>query len=214
MKFKEETIEKVKKMMQTRDEDITEEQAQEAAENLARYAELVYKIAERQTRLRQRLKKEPRGFPVEDTYSCLICHTTIGPENSWYDWYGQKCLNCQRAIDNGTIPGFICQNSNSYYSSWKIKDAYKTNITKVKKWVKEGRLTARLILNEQGGVHEYIFLKKENPQLILEKWNPIRKSYDRKQKKLSQKWVREESEKMKKELKLGKYKPKKANTVN
>jgi hypothetical protein len=81
--------------------------------------------------------------------------------------------------------------------NWKFKLKHPT----VKKLIKEEKLKPRIILTEDGKPHEYIFLKKENPGLI-ERYSPERKSYDRKQKKLSKvrarEWKREMLQKYKK----------------
>ena len=85
---------------------------------------------------------------------------------------------CQKAVKDSVVPTFIFNNRESYFSSWKLKDELKINAPTLKKLVREGKLYAREILNDNGSVHEYIFLKKENPDLI-EHFDPIWKSVKR-----------------------------------
>ena len=66
---------------------------------------------------------------------------------------------------------------------WHLKDKFGISTATAKKHIKEGKLKAREVLNDNGTVHEYVFLKKENPELI-ERYSPERKSYDRHRRKI------------------------------
>jgi hypothetical protein len=59
---------------------------------------------------KKRLESEPQGFTLEDNgvlYNCLICHASISGPTGWWDSYGQKCLACQKAIENGIVPTYV-----------------------------------------------------------------------------------------------------------
>ena len=59
----------------------------------------------------------------------------------------------------------------------------------MKKLVRENKLKARIVLNEEGKPYSYIFLKKENPELIdPDRYTPARKSYDKNYHKKIDKW--------------------------
>ncbi len=197
MKSSEKLTEEIKKLYKKKEgKEMSDSEAQEATNNLIGLADLLFDIAIRDQRKKKRLKTEPKGFPVDGQYSCIICGCGIDEVNGWYDWNGNKCSLCQKALDTGVVPSFICHNSDSYIKTWQLKSDLGLHIQTVKKYVREGKLVAREILNEDGKVHEYIFLKKENPNLII-KFNPIRKSYDRHRDKKHRKWVREEMKNMK-----------------
>lgn len=170
-------------------------EASEAAHNLVNFYDLLYKIASRDFQLKKRLKKEPDGFPVDGQYTCRVCGTMIGPENGWYDKWGQKCLNCTKAVKDGVIPMFVCHDHDSYYKSLELKDKFKIHPQTARKLARTGELKAHIITNENGKPYEYIFLKKENPHLIC-CYPPERKSYDRHRDKVSKIAIREEKKKM------------------
>ncbi|KKU11478.1 MAG: hypothetical protein UX15_C0004G0001 [Parcubacteria group bacterium GW2011_GWA1_45_7] len=181
--------------------ELTDAEASEAANNLVNFYKLLWDISQKEVQLKRRLKKEPDGFPVDNHYSCRACGISINPETGWYDRWGQKCKPCTKAVRDGTIPTFVCEHRDSYYSMWHLKDKFGIKTPTAKKLIKEGKLKARVILTESGNVHDYIFLKKENPELIdLDRHSPTRKSYDRHRDKESRKWAREETKKMKAEF--------------
>lgn len=73
------------------------------------------------------------------------------------------------------------------------------------KYIKEGKLKPRIILNNEAKPHEYIFLKKENSS-IAERYSPTRKSIDRNREKASEartkEMVAEYKEERRKRLKI------------
>ena len=181
-------------------EELSDDEASESAHNLVGFVNLLWKCAVRDTKKKERLKKEPDGFPVDGQYSCLVCGCSIDPETGWYDKWGQKCLPCTKAIKNGVIPAFVCRDHDSYYKTWELKDKFKIHPQTARKMVRAGELKARIITTEENKPYEYIFLKKENLQLIS-RYSPERKSYDRHRKKedvrRAREWKIEMSEKIK-----------------
>lgn len=192
-------IDKFKKLYREKENrEISDSEATEAAYNFYQLVELLYEISMREEKRKARLRKEPKGFLVDGQYSCVVCGNTIEEGSGWYDWHGNKCNLCQKALDEGVIPSFVCHNRDSFFRTWKLKSDLNLHHQTIKKMVKEGKLVAREILNSQGGVHEYIFLKKENP-ILIEKFNPVGKSYDRHREKEHRKWVKEQIMKYEKE---------------
>ncbi|OGI65978.1 MAG: hypothetical protein A3B11_00865 [Candidatus Taylorbacteria bacterium RIFCSPLOWO2_01_FULL_44_26] len=183
------------------DKELSDAEASEAAHNLFNFTKTIWDIAEHQARLKHRIKKEPDGFPVDGHYSCIVCCISINPETGWYDRWYQKCKPCKNAVRDKTIPTFVCEHRDSYYSMWHLKDKFGIKTPTAKKLIKEGKLKARVILTEDGKPHDYIFLKKENPDLIdPDRHTPARKSYDRHRDKMSKIWAREETKKVKAEF--------------
>lgn len=172
--------------------DLTDAEASEYANSLMNFVELLYDCALKDVQKKNRLKKEPNGFPVDGNYSCLVCGCSINSENGWYDWYGHTCLLCRDAIKNGTLPAFVCQQRDSYYLTWHLKDRFKIHPATARKMVREGKLKARIVLNENNKPYEYVFLKKENPGLVdPERYTSGRKSYNRHREKEDVRKIRE-----------------------
>lgn len=198
MEVSKDLIEKMKKLGTDKGQEMTDQEAYESASNFQGFVELIYELGMKEAKRKARLKKEPEGFPVDGQYSCRVCGDSINAETGWWDWYGQKCLLCQKAIKDGVIPTYICEHRDSYYPMWKLTSDLKVRTPAIKKLIKEGRLHPREILNNEGKVHCYIFLKKENPELV-EKHNPARKSYDRYKKRENERWAKKQSKELKEE---------------
>jgi len=117
---------------------------------------------------KKRLEKEPKGFaiPVGETYSCHICFTSINSSNGWYDKYGFKCLDCQRAVDNGIIPPEVFEEENSWYTDWHVESEFHIPAPVIKKIVKQGILKPRIVTDDRGKDHTYVFMALENNDLL------------------------------------------------
>lgn len=101
-------------MKEEHSQELTWAEASEAAHNLVGFAEVLYNIGKREFELTNRLKENPEGFHMpEGTFSCCICSGQVAGENSWYDANGIKCVNCQRALNEGLIPASVCKNDDS-----------------------------------------------------------------------------------------------------
>lgn len=208
MQLSEASIEEFKTIYKKKTgKELSNAEAAEGARNLVNFFKTLYDCEVKDAKRKHRLKKEPAGFHLMDgTYNCLVCGTMITGEKSWYDKWGMKCLPCQKAIEAGVIPGFICKERDSRYLMWELKSDFGIHSSTAKKMIRDGKLNARIVMNENGHPYEYIFLKKENLGLIS-RHSPERKSYDRNRKKESAQRMREWKLKMKEELKK---KPKKS----
>lgn len=193
---KDELAELIQKDYVRKGEPISDADAREAARNLVGFFDTLYKISVRVKKLDRRLKTEPDGFPIESQHSCILCSRSIDASNGWYHHGGQRCLTCHKAIIGGVVPPFVLWARDSYFMTWKLKD-FGVHPATARKYVREGRLKARIIMSENGRPYEYIFLKKENPELVAcEKWNPIYKSQKRHRDKVYAAYARKEKEEM------------------
>ena len=182
MSLSKESIEEFKKIYKEKyGKELNDQEAYESASNLLGLFDALYKSALEEHKRKHRLKKEPEGFHLTDgIYNCLICHVQISKETSWYDKWGIKCLLCQKAVKNGIIPSFVCKDRDSWYAIWQLEKNFGIKHQTAKKMAREGKLKARIVPYNNGDPYEYIFLKKENPNLIdPDRKSPARKSYDK-----------------------------------
>lgn len=139
------------------------EEAWEATHNLVGFFKLLTEIEIENLKRKERLKTEPKGFHLEDgPYNCRICSTYVNGEDSWYDKYGIKCLDCQRAQEKKIIPVSAVKDTDSWFSSCQLKDKLGIRYQTAQKLIREKKLKARTVLNDNGGVHFQIFLIKDN----------------------------------------------------
>lgn len=183
--------------------ELSDQEAYESATNLMNFAEVLYECAKKDFLRKQQLKKEPEGFHLTDgIYNCSICHRQVTGDESWYDKLGTKCLLCQKAVKEGLVPPFVCTDRDSWYAMWELESKFKIKHPTARKLVREGKLKAIIIPYEDRKPYEYVFLKKENPDLIdPERKSPARKSYDKNYNKIMDARIREEKKKAKKKNK-------------
>lgn len=145
-----------------------ESEAQEAAQNLLGFFEVLYEIAQKDYIRKQKLKKLPKGFPIDDDgiYTCWVCFASITKTNGWYDQYGLKCLNCQRATENGILPSSVFNDRSNWLSLWNIEKEFKVPPITTKKLIREGKIRARVIKQEDGTPYYYVILKNENVEFL------------------------------------------------
>ena len=125
-------------------QDLSDKETYEYASSLARFAEILFKQAKIDYQRKERLKKEPKGFHLEGgLYNCFICHAYISNKETWYDKYGIKCLNCQRAQEKKIIPKSAVKNSESWLASWELKDKFGLHSQTVRKLIREDKLKSR-----------------------------------------------------------------------
>jgi len=145
-----------------------DEEALDAANNLLGFFEILYDVAKQDYFRKEKLKDHPKGFPIDDdgTYTCFICCTSITTANGWYDKYGLKCLDCQRATDEGVLPPIVFDDRNSWFSMWKLESEFKLHSATIRKMVRKGELKARIVLSDGGKPHYYVFLINENIEFL------------------------------------------------
>lgn len=148
--------------------DPTDAEARDGVQRLFNFFEVIYEMSLQEAKRKKRLEKEPKGFHLEEdgkVYSCIVCHASISGKTGWWDLNGQKCLNCQRAIDMGVIPATVCKNRDSWYADWELKSKFRIHTSTFHKLLQERKLKARCLINQNGSVYFQVFLKVENPYL-------------------------------------------------
>lgn len=201
MKDLEDMAAEIKEISRKTGKEMSDEEANEAAFTMNGLAELAVEVGMRYAKMQGRLRKEPRGFLMDHGATCVVCGNGFKENEGWYDKYEQKCLICQKALNEGVIPAYVCVNEHSHYSMYDLNSKFEIKTQRVKKLIREGVLNACLVLTEGGAVHHYVFLKKENPALAdAEQFNPIWKSKERHSRKTSAIWVREHAKKLKAEM--------------
>lgn len=157
----------------------TDEEVADAGRRLVGLAEICYDIAKRDWLREQKLREHPKGFHLDDgRYSCLLCGEGIEGENSWWDLLGQKCMKCQQAYWDSVVPSFVFQNSDSFYKPWELRRTFGIKHQRMKKLMREGVIKARIVTDTEGNPHEYVFLKKENENLVTYERNHRYMSYE------------------------------------
>ncbi len=150
----------------------TEQDYREAYINFTNFAEVIYEQAKRHYFRKQKLKKSPKGIHLEEDgsiFNCLICHRQISGKEGWWDEDGQRCMDCQRAIKEKLIPRSVLKDRDSWYADWELKSKFNIHPSTVRKLAREGKLKARLLRDKNGNIYEHIFIKKENPNLVIAK---------------------------------------------
>ena len=165
------TIKKFKELLEKRTgKEVSWREAEEGANNLAGFANLLYKQANIEHRWELKLKDNPKGFHLEGNgYTCAICRKSVSNEETWYDKWGIKCLICQKAIDKRIIPGSGAKNDNAWYSEYDLNDRFSINKHTMRRFVKEGILKPRIVPSDSGKPYVYLFLIKDNKGILPSK---------------------------------------------
>lgn len=168
MQLSNDRIQEMKDLLEKEhDREFTWEEASDAAYRLIGLAEICSDSWKEDCRRKQELKESPKGFQLDGVgYTCAICHNGTRAGENWYDKWGIKCLTCQKAIDKKIIPGSCAKNENSWYSKYDLESRFNINHHTLKKFLKLGYLRARLVRSDSGKVHAYLFLIKDNKDIL------------------------------------------------
>lgn len=147
----------------------SDDEVREASERLTRFASLLIDIFLEEKRKEKKLEEFPNGYHLEDRdgqYHCRICYRYIEGKDTWYDKYGLKCMDCQRNIDNGVIPGEICKDEDSWFKGWQLKSDLGIHPQTAKKLVREGKLKVRELKDGEGKTYFKVYLVSENKEFL------------------------------------------------
>lgn len=165
--------------------------AEDAAQNLAGFAELLFKLWLKDKEREKKLKEFPKGYTLEGVgYSCFICGNSTPENGNWYDKWGIKCLICQGAIDRGEVPAWAAKHKEGWYSKYDLESRFNAKHHVVKKWIKEGFLKPCTVTRNIKGTHIQIFLLRDNKDFLPPK--KLTESQMVKEEKDGQTWYRSE----------------------
>ena len=178
MQVSQELLDKFKVLMKKRGREYkSDDEERGEAQSLVNYVEFVYEFAKKEMRRETKLKDYPKGYPIDEdgTYGCLLRHGAITRINGWYDKYGFKCLDCQRAFDKKLIPVKVLKDRESWFADWQIHDEHGVHPSTARKLRRERLLHARDLKTKEGDVYYTIYLHSDNQEFL--------KKYPRKEKK-------------------------------
>lgn len=166
MSLSKESVEKFQKIF--REEYGTEMSYEEACESGSKLVDLyrvLFKSQLEEEKRKEKLKENPKGFELENTggRQCLVCRQS--PDPLWYDRYGQKCMTCQKAVEDGDVPGYVCKNRESWYSMFDLEYHLKIKSATSRRLVRNGVLNARIV----EGNRTYLFLLADNKGVLPSK---------------------------------------------
>ena len=173
--------------------EATEDEALEAYSFMKLLAKIHVNYAIAECQRRQKLKLNPKGFPLEvDGPNCCICHDMTSRENSWYDANGVKCLACQNAIDKEIIPVSLCKDPESYYSEFELQIFFSLKGKALNSLIKRGAIKCRVIpaTNRRSAKKLFLFSDNEGffPPHHLVRSQMVKETRDGKEEFVSAPW--------------------------
>lgn len=161
----------------------SDDEVRDAVERMTQFCTLIIDMYREEKQKEKKLEEFPNGYHLEDRdgqYHCRICYKYIEGKDTWYDKYGLKCMDCQRNIDKGVIPGEICRDDSLWFKGWQLKSDLGIHPQTAKKLVREGKLKVRELKDEEGKTYFRAYLVNENRDFLkTAKWkeknrtNPI-----------------------------------------
>lgn len=119
---------------------------------------------------KQRLKKEPEGFFLNDgkgPYDCGICGGHVYGEDAWWNLDGLRCRNCWTNIKRKIIPPLKYRyDDDTYFEDWQLKENFGVQPSTRKKLKREGLLKGRELKNDKGEVYYTVYLVSENQDFL------------------------------------------------
>ena len=151
----------------TNDQKSTDEEAKKNIDSIKVFARIIADTVIEKVRRKRLLETSPKGFHFDKTgYSCMICGSSASGENSWYDKFGLKCMTCQKAIDKRIIPGSVATKKESWYSKTELEIYFNMKRFLLNRYIKQGLLKDRIILNAEKKQHLQLFLIKDNRNFL------------------------------------------------
>jgi hypothetical protein len=147
--------------------EVTWEEAEKGAYQLDALANFMFDTWLEDERRKKKLKESPKGFCLDGVgYSCFICGDGTPKDGNWYDKYGIKCLVCQKAIDKKIIPAMAAKHRDSWYSKYDLESRFNIKYHALNRFMKMGVLKPRIVPDESGRPHCYLFLIKDQKDIL------------------------------------------------
>ncbi|MGG9959990.1 hypothetical protein [Ferruginibacter sp. SUN106] len=161
-------IQEMKEMLQEQHgREFFWEESRKAIHDLQILADISLELMEEEWIREEKLKEFPKGYHLdENSYRCKICEGTAKGDNSWYDKYGIKCMICQNAINEKIIPAALAKNKESWYSTDEMESYFNITGPLLNKYIKQGLIKERVILNPKNKRHLQLFLLKDNKEVL------------------------------------------------
>lgn len=149
-----------------RSKEFNWDHAMDMAENMHRMQEVLLPFKQEEERRQRKLEEFPKGFHLNGKgYTCAICHGSCSNEETWYDKYGLKCMECQAAVDRGDIPAYCAEDREKWYSKWDLESDFNVRSTTIRRWMREGIIKARTV-KRNGHEDALVFLIEENKDFL------------------------------------------------
>lgn len=142
----------------------TRAEASESANNLIGLCDILIRMGLEEDGFKKRLEKEPKGFPLAgEDRNCSLCGYVVYESDGWYDKWGFKCTNYQKAVDKKQIPGSLCGDYDNKKCITDTSLSHKSglHVQTIRMLIRQGRIKARQIPNGP-----YMVLRKDNPDIL------------------------------------------------
>lgn len=150
--------------------EFTRDEAWDEAAQLNLLVKNVFKHVQEELRRLNILKEQPDGFAFDkDGYGCHLCGHSAPVGHSWFDRWGLKCMDCQKGINDRTIPGYVVKYQDSWYSGVDLFSYFNLDRKECKSLIKAGVLKKRVILNSHGKLHMEFFLMADHKGVLPSK---------------------------------------------
>jgi hypothetical protein len=160
MELSEKRIEEMKSLLEKKSgKEVAWAEAEESLRSLIGLVELMWDIWRRDEQRKKRLEVEPDGFPLEGGYSCFICGQS---GDIWYDKYGYSCPLCLAARKKRIIPVEAYRKKESWYAMWELDHYFGAKSATIRKFIRNGKLKVRIVPDDSGRAHYYLFMIKDN----------------------------------------------------
>ena len=175
MTLSDEAVQEFKGLMKKKyHQDLNDDEAREQGERLYSFIELLLEGAKKDFLRKKRLRKEPKGFHLDESegvYNCIVCHESISGLETWWDEWGTKCMNCQINLDKGVVPKEICKNDDIWFKDWQLQSDFGIHPMTAKKMRREGKLIGRELKDKNGRTYFTVYLVEENKEFLKQvKW--------------------------------------------
>ncbi len=141
----------------------TDAEYRDAAQNLFGLFDVLIEMDMEEHGRKKRLEGEPKGFAMAgEGRNCSLCGRGVYEGDGWYDKWGFKCMNCQKAVDKKIISGSMCGDWDHKKCITDSTLSYTTglHIQTIRKLIRNGKIKGRQIPDGP-----WMILRKENPAL-------------------------------------------------
>lgn len=168
MKISQESLDKLRNIFKEEyGKELNDQELHDSAYNLVGFFDTLMKCAHKDVISHLRLEKEPDGYQPEDgERKCVLCGYYTPAVDSWVDKNGLKCKLCQKALNDGIIPGPVYKNKAKWFSFEDLKEQFDIPPATARSLVKKGELKSRVIPNDTGKPHFTVFLREDNYQFL------------------------------------------------